>query len=180
MKPYKDKHLAFLDCETTGLLVNDHEIIEIGVIIYDHQNDKVIEEWEVKCAPQHIETASQEALKINGFEKNANLYTKNIKQAIIRLNNMMENCIPAGQNVPFDVAFVNKYLKEFGIDPKFDRRYVEISSIAWAVLYNQNLNGLSLNDFCNHFNISNVGAHGALTDCKRALSVYKCLISSCK
>lgn len=177
MNPYRDKLLAFIDCETSGLNSQQHEILEMGLILYSQQTDQVMQEWEVKVAPRTIETADPDALKINGFSKNANLYTKNIQSSIIKFNNLVENCILIGQNISFDVAFLEKYLTEFNIAPKYDRRKIDTMSLAWGYVYNKDLNGLSLKDLCTHFNISNLGAHGALTDCKRTLGLYKCLMS---
>jgi DNA polymerase III alpha subunit (gram-positive type) len=175
MKPYSDKLLAIIDSETTGLLTDEHELIELAVILYDRQQDIVIKEWDVKIAPRHINTAQDQALKINGYADDPTSYKTNIKSALIKFNKLTDNCILVGQNVAFDIAFIKKAMAEFNMEPKFDRRSLELMSMSWFHICDQNLNGLSLKDLCSYFNISNVGAHGALVDCRRTLGVYKSL-----
>jgi DNA polymerase III epsilon subunit-like protein len=180
MKSYKDRYLAWVDLETTGLDPQQHEIIEVGIVVYDHLNDQVLKEFDAKVKPTRLETASEEALAINGYAANPKAYKKGLRSTLIKLNNLMDGCILAGHNVPFDIAFLNKNLGDLGIKPKFDRRWIDTMSLAWAACYNNPLNGLSLKDLCDRFSISNVGAHSALTDCHRTLSAYKCLMGMLK
>ena len=180
MNPYKDKLLAFLDSETSGLRPDEHEILELGLVLYDDSKDEVIKEWSVKIAPRHIHTAQDQALKINGYADDPSLYKANLRTSLIKLNKLVDGCILVGQNIAFDVAFLERALSEFNITPSFDRRKLELMSMAWFCVRNKDLNGLSLKDLCNHFNISNIGAHGALTDCRRALGVYRSIMAEYK
>ena len=176
---YKDCNLAFVDIESSGLDLAQHEIIEIAMITYNKKEDKVIEEWEEKVAPQHIETASETALKINGYANNPNLYTGSLQATLIKFNKLVENCIVVGQNIGFDVAFIEKAMKEFGISPTWDRhRRVDLMSMAWPLLNDTDLPGLGLKHLCDYFNLSNAGQHTALIDCRRSLGVYKCLMDT--
>jgi DNA polymerase III alpha subunit (gram-positive type) len=175
MKPYSDKLLAITDSETSGLLSDEHELLELAVILYDRQQDQVLKEWTVKIAPRHIHTAQDQALKVNGYANDPTSYKTNIKSALIKFNKLTDDCILVGQNIAFDIAFVRKAMAEFSIEPKFDRRALELMSMAWFYVCDRNLNGLSLKDLCSYFNISNIGAHGALVDCRRCLGVYRCL-----
>ena len=52
----KKHNLAFIDIETTGLNLLKHEIIEIGCVLTTPEL-KVIEEFELKIKPEHIENA---------------------------------------------------------------------------------------------------------------------------
>ena len=166
-------NLAMTDVETTGLDSNEHEIIEIATIIYNPREDKIIKEWETKVAPRHIETADQEALRINGYLNNHKLYITNLKSALIKFNSLVGNCIIVGQNTDFDLAFINKAMDEFNILPSFDYRKLDLMSLVWWAVKDTDIPGLSLTKICNHFNISNVGEHSALVDCRRTFEVYK-------
>lgn len=172
-KKLSEYNLAFVDTETTGLNEDEHEIIEIGVLIYNQQTDQIEDEWETKIAPTHIETASQTALRINGYINNPELYRGSLKSALIKFNSLVEGCIIVGQNVSFDLKFINKVLKELNITPKFDRRYLELMGLSWWAVKDSDLPGISLESLCNHFNIPNIGAHSALIDCRRAFEVYR-------
>ena len=66
--------ITVLDTETTGLNRSEHEIIEIALISYiiAANGDKyVLKTFESKIKPGHIESASPEALKINGYSEEA-------------------------------------------------------------------------------------------------------------
>jgi DNA polymerase III alpha subunit (gram-positive type) len=173
-----DLNLAFVDIETTGLNEKEHEIIEIAALVYKPSEDKVIDEWETKVAPSHIETASDYALKITGYINNPKLYTNNLKSALIKLNSVVKQCMIIGQNIEFDLKFLRRNMEEQGIEPSFDRhRKLDLMALAWFSVKDSNIPGMSLADLCDHFSVSNVGAHGALIDCRRAFDIYRNLIS---
>jgi DNA polymerase III alpha subunit (gram-positive type) len=166
--------LAFVDIESTGLDENLHEIIEVAALIYDPQEDKVIDEWETKIAPLHIETASPEALKVNGYINNPALYTNNISSALIKFNSIVKDCMLIGQNIAFDDKFLRKNMENNGIVPSFSRhRKLDLMALAWFAVKDSDIPGMSLEKLCNHFEVSNIGAHGALVDCRRAFDVYR-------
>jgi DNA polymerase III epsilon subunit-like protein len=175
MKLLCDYKLAIIDCETTGLNLRKHEIIELAVILYSQRKDKVLKKWCRKVKPLNIKTASKKALQINGYEKHTKEYTGDIFDTIVRFNKLVEGCILVGQNVSFDINFINKYLRKYKIKPLFGRRYVELMGLAWPQVRNH-LENISLKDLCDHFNISNENAHSAFIDCERTLEVYRCLM----
>lgn len=176
MGKFANKRLAFTDIETTGLYENEHEIIEIATIIYDPEEDRVIEEWEKKVSPTHIETASPIALKINGYNNDPDSYTGSLKSALIKFNSLAKDCMIVGQNIEFDLRFINKNMEELDIKSSFGRHAkLDLMAIAWPLVKGE-IDGLSLAHLCTHFSISNIGAHGALVDCRRAFGVYKCLM----
>lgn len=169
--------LAFIDIETTGLSVDNHEIIEIGCITYDQNKDKILDEWVKKVSPKHIETASKAALDMNGYAKNPKAYKGDIKTTLLKFNKIVEGCMVIGQNIGFDISFIEAAMGRFKIEPNFDRhRKLDLLSLAWPAVFDKEINGLSLKNLCDHFNISNEGAHTALIDCRRSLGVYKCLM----
>lgn len=170
--------LAFVDIETTGLDEHIHEIIEIAALVYRPSEDKIIDEWETKIAPLHIETASEHALKINGYINNPKLYTNHLKSSLIKLNSVVKKCMIIGQNIEFDLRFLRHYMAEQGIEPSFDRhRKLDLMALAWFAVKDSSIPGMSLADLCNYFAVSNVGAHGALIDCRRSFDVYRSLAS---
>jgi CRISPR-associated protein Cas2 len=175
---HTDAKLAVIDIESTGLLTAQHEIIEIGFISYDRKNDRILEEWDQKIAPRHIETAQPEALQINGYANNPALYTGNLRNALVQLNELAKDHIVVGFNIQFDLNFLERDMKEFKMTPAWNRhRRLDMLSVAWANIQDIPLEGLGLKHICTHFNISNAGEHTALVDCRRTLCVYKALMS---
>lgn len=176
MSKLSSLRLAFVDTETTGLDPDKHEIIEIGCLIYDQEKDSVVTEWEKKIKPSHIESASSEALRINGYVNNSIEYTGGLKPALIKLNSLVKGCVIIGQNIEFDIRFLTNAMKDFDMSPAWRwNRKLELMSLVWKDLKDTDISGLSLAATCSHFGISNEGAHGALIDCRRAYEVYKCV-----
>ena len=66
--PIKDFNFSFVDTETTGPDLR-HELTEIGLIKVSGYNFSVLEEWEAKIKPKHIELADPEALKMNHYKE---------------------------------------------------------------------------------------------------------------
>jgi DNA polymerase III alpha subunit (gram-positive type) len=178
MTKLSELNLAIVDLETSGLDENIHEILEIGVLVYDPRQEKIIDEYETKVMPSHIHTAQTKALEMNGYANNPSLYTNSLNSALIKVNSLVKGCMIMNQNCEFDIKFLRKAMSDLGIEPSFDRhRKLDLMAMAWFAVKDTDIKGMSLEKLCDHFDISNVGAHGALTDCKRALGVYLSLVS---
>jgi len=174
---FSEFNLAFYDSETSGLDETQHEIIEMATIVYDPKQDKVLDEWDMKIAPVHIETAQPKALQINGYVNNPGLYTGSLNSALIKFNSLAQGCIIIGQNIDFDLKFAYKSMSDLNIIPSFDRhRKLELMSMAWFAIKDSDILGMSLAHLCDYFGVSNVGAHSALIDCRRTLEVYRGLM----
>ncbi len=118
-----------------------------------------------------------EALRINKYAEHAQEYTYELKPALLEFNALAEGTNLVGQNIKFDTGFLREYMKTNDIKPSFGRHQeFDLMSMAWPFVRNSSIQGLSLEALCNHFGISNEGAHEALADCYRALLVYKALI----
>jgi len=172
-KPLKELKLAFIDTETTGLYPGEHELIEIGMLIYNQVEDQIEKEWNYKIAPSHIETATPIALQLNGYNNDPNSYKGNIKSAMIKFNSLVQDALIVGQNVSFDLGFIYCALKDLDMKPNFSRRYLDLMGLAWWAVKDSNIPGISLESFCSHFGISNDGAHSAIVDCRRTFEVYR-------
>lgn len=64
----KNYHIVVVDLETTGLNPDDHEILQIGALKVDERTLAVIDAFEIKVKPQHIDTAEESALEINRYD----------------------------------------------------------------------------------------------------------------
>ena len=175
--PFNKRKLAFIDTETTGLFPEEHEIIEIAVMIYDQEKDQVVKKWSKKAAPRHIQTANPIALDMNGYNEDPESYMDNIEEVLKEYYDIVEGCMIVGQNVQFDIDFIDKYRLEFNIGKEIHRDgKLELKSMVWFAVKDSDVKSRSLAPLCNYFNISNEGEHRALIDCKRTLEVYRCLI----
>jgi len=173
MKRLAKEKLVFIDLETTGLSPNEHEIIEVGALVYNPVENEIEKEWTTKIAPTHIETAQESALRINGYVNNPGAYNGKLKSALIKFNSIVKGCMPVGQNISFDLSFLYRNMENLGITPTFSRKSLDLMSLVWFKIKDTDIPGMSLETLCNHFGVCNIGAHSALVDCRRAYEIYR-------
>lgn len=171
------KHnFAFIDIETTGLNVLEHEIIEIGCVLTT-SDLKVIEEFELKIEPEQISNADPVALKVNHYNEEDWKDAISLKKAINILSKKAEGCIMVGHNVAFDAGFLEYAFNKTEIANTMHYHKLDTISIAWAKFHNDpNIEHFSLREMCLHFDIKNERAHSALPDARVTFELYKKLM----
>jgi DNA polymerase III epsilon subunit family exonuclease len=172
------KHnFAFIDIETTGLNLIEHEIIEIGCVLTTPELE-LIEEFELKIKPKHIEKADPVALKVNHYNKEDWESAYNFKKAIKILAEKTQNCIMVGHNVAFDAGFLEHAFNETKIANMMHYHKLDTVSISWAKMHNDpDLEHFSLREMCVRFGIKNERAHTALSDARATFELYKKLMN---
>lgn len=170
--------ILVLDTETTGLDITRHEIIQLGYIslFLDINNKKqIVEEKEFTIKPLHIETASNEALKINGYTsekwKKALPFSDYVNQIKFAIEN---SDILLGQNLIFDLRFINQAYSNLNLRPPNFPNYIDTKRMANRLVERKILRSTSMDKMCEHFNIQSDGrAHTALVDCHRTIKVWE-------
>ena len=171
------KHnLAFVDIETTGLNLREHEIIEIGCILTTPAL-KVIEEFELKIKPEYIENADPVALKVNHYNEKDWESALNLEKAMKIFSKKVKDCIMVGHNVAFDAGFLEYAFNKIGIANTLHYHRLDTISIAWAKLHKDPaFEHFSLREMCVRFDIKNERAHTALSDARATFELYKKLM----
>lgn len=171
------KHdLAFIDIETTGLNVLEHEILEIGCVITDHKL-KIKKEFELKIKPKNIENANKTALKINHYNEKDWENAYELKDALKIFSRKVEDCIMVGQNVAFDSGFIEYNFAKNKLVNSMHYHKLDTISIAWAKFHNDpQILHFSLREMCKRFEIENEKPHSALSDARATYLLYKKLI----
>jgi DNA polymerase-3 subunit epsilon len=172
------KHnLAFIDIETTGLDIIKNEIIEIGCVITT-QKFKVIEKFELKIKPEHIENADPIALKVNHYDSADWALADNLEDAMKIFSKKVKDCIMIGQNVSFDSGFLEYAFAKTKLKNNMHYHKLDTISIAWAKFHNNpDIDHFSLRELCKHFDIKNKNPHSALSDAYATFELYKKLMS---
>lgn len=181
----KNQILAFIDLETTGLLTNSHEIIEIGCVLAEQKFSeeglltlKYVDEFEYKVKPTHIETADPVGLSINGYDEKDWVSAISLKEAIEKMATKVKNVIMVGHNVAFDFAFLEKAFEETGVQNPMHYHKLDTISIAYAKLHNyKGVEKFSLRALCEYLNIENKRAHSALSDARATYEIFQKLIN---
>ncbi len=176
----KEKKLAFIDVETTGMNPLDHEVIEIGCLLAKLNEKGIYEElesFEVKVKPDHIETAEQQALRINRYNDEDWLFAHSQKEAFTMLAQKCEGCVMVAQNTPFDYAFLQAGFVKQGLkDPFFFAKLDTISLAYLRFRKDPEMNSFSLKALCDKYGIKNEKAHSALADIRVTFEVFKKLM----
>ena len=173
----KNKKLAFIDIETTGLLLNKHEIIELGCVLARQNTFEIIEEFDIKIKPERIEDADEIGLKVNGYNEKDWENALPLKQAMEIFAGKTNGAIMVAHNISFDSAFLERAFEITGIENKMHYQKLDTVSIAFAKLYkNKKVERFSLSALCEYFNIENKKAHTALSDARATYELYKHLM----
>jgi len=170
--------LTFLDTETTGLDLLEHEVIEIAMLQVDVDksfNYGVISCYEAKIKPKYIKRASQTALKINGYTQEA--WKKSYKPTSVLpiVTEWVESCdYLVGQNLVFDYNFINALYDRENLDrPKYPK-YFDTKHMAEKLVKEGTLKRTALDYLCENYNIPSSGrAHTALVDVMRTFELFK-------
>ncbi len=173
-----NRNLAFIDIETTGLLLDKHEIIEIGCVLASRDNSsggnfKKIEEFEIKIKPQNISSADPVALKLNGYNETDWGNAVTLKKAMEILAQKTVGAVMVGHNVSFDYSFLEKAFEKTGVKNNMHHRKLDTISITFARLHDaHNVEKLSLNSLCERFGVENKKAHTALSDALATFEIF--------
>jgi DNA polymerase-3 subunit epsilon len=169
--------LTVLDTETTGLDPDIHEIIQIAAISYiiDKSGERyILKKYEKKIDPKQLHTASEKALEINGFSisdwegsSEPEDVMNDIKEIISKSDIML------GQNLIFDLRFINEICHRNNIEPPDYPPYIDTKSIADRLVKAHWLQRSGMDYLVEHYQIKVKGrAHTALVDCERTMLVF--------
>jgi DNA polymerase III epsilon subunit-like protein len=177
--------LTFLDTETTGLDLMQHEVIEVAMLQVDvdkNFNYGEISCYEAKIKPLYIKRASSVALKINGYTAGKWRKAHPVAEVLPTVKQWVEESdYLVGQNLIFDYNFINQLFDRENIErPKYPK-YYDTKKMAEALVEQGTVKRTSLDYLCENFNIPTVGrAHTALTDVMRTFELYKKLSGTIK
>ena len=171
------KHnFAFIDIETTGLNLLKNEIIEIGCVL-TNPSLEIIEEFEIKIKPEHIEEADPVALKVNHYNEEDWKFAYKYEEALEIFLEKVKNCIMVGHNVAFDAGFLEYSFNKIGKLNTMHYHRLDTISVAWAKLHSvSNIERFSLHEMCTYFNIENKNPHTGLGDARATYELYKKLM----
>lgn len=172
--PFFKRPLAITDLEMTGLDSDIHEIIEIGLVVVDQDALEVLDTLSVKIKPEHIETATPEALAVNGYKPEDWQDAISLKDAMEQYSQKTQNAVFAGWNITFDWAFMEKAFKKTGIKQTMDYHRIDILSFAWGKLRKRGLDQVRLSSICRYFGIEEEPKqHRAINGAIKAHEVLK-------
>ncbi len=106
----------WMDTETGGFVADKHSLLTIALAIYDGEKVISIKEWKVKNKDYTVTSEAMLQNKINIMEHDATSQKKEVvvKEIIefIKENFGEERPTIGGQNIKFDISFIDKLFKE--------------------------------------------------------------------
>lgn len=175
-------YILVLDTETTGLKPSNHEIIEIAMVSYFINDDGewfLHKKFEEKLKPQRIEDAEPIALEVNGYSAEKWQNAKTFKEVLPEIKEIIEKSdLLLGQNLYFDLSFIQGELKRLGQDQKIQYPpYIDTKSMADPLVSQGWLDSSRLDYLCERLKVDFSGrAHTALVDCERTFEVFQKLL----
>lgn len=171
------KLIAMTDIETSGPFFDIHEILEIGLVIFDPIDFTIHDVWETKTQPQNIHTADLVALRINGYRDDDWSSAIDLKSALTIYAEKTQNKIFCAYNATFDWSFISHGFNQFNIENPMEtaenHSRLDLLSIAYAKGLNKS-DSLRLVSACKYFGIDpEPQIHTALNGAKTAYELFK-------
>ena len=173
-----ERPIAITDVETTGLDPTIQEIVEIGLVVVNQQTLEILDTLDVKVRPEHLETATDFALKLNGYNKADWRNALTLQAAISLYNDKTKDAIFCAHNVTFDWSFILEAFKKTCVKNQMDYHRVDLFTMAWMRLRNSGLEKFNMNEVAKYLGIAEEPMpHRAINGAMTAYEIYKRLVS---
>jgi DNA polymerase III epsilon subunit-like protein len=177
VKNLKEAPIAMTDLETSGDVFGVHEILEIGLVVFDQKSFEILDTLNVKVKPIHIENAVPAALEKNGYTPKDWDSAASLDEAIGSYVKKTKGAIFCAYNATFDWGFMSDAFRITGIKDEMDYHRLDLLSIAWS-------KGLAdspswnLKTACKMFGVAEEAeVHRAINGAKTAYELYRKLMA---
>lgn len=141
---FKTRNIAITDLETTGLDPLRHEIIEIGLVLISQPELKIIETLDIKVKPERIETATPEALQINGYREEDWENALSLQDALPAYLKKAAGALFCAYNTHFDLPFIKQACFKTNIPLALDHHCIDIPTLVWSKYRTAELESMKL------------------------------------
>ena len=173
----QDRNLLFLDCETTGLDPLYNEAVEWAGVLTKPDGITVLKTFEAKVKPLHMDRFNAKAKEVNGYNDAEWADAPEAALTAAGLHAIAKDAILVGQNVSFDEGFLTAFLKQHGLTPSWHYHKVDTMGLAWPLIKNGAINGLSLVNLAHWAGLEQTKPHRAMSDVLCVQKVYLSLMS---
>lgn len=173
----QDRDLVFLDSETTGLNPLHNEAIEWAAIRTKRDGVTLVERYEAKVQPTYPERFDDYAKQVNGYNEAEWADAPDPAKVAWNLQRICAGVILVGQNVSFDENFLTQFLAKFNMKPTWHYHKIDTMNLAWPLIKEGSITGLSLVQIAEWAGIKQVEPHRAMSDAECVQHVYGKLMS---
>ena len=164
----------FLDTETTGLMPDLHEIIEVALITTDSRFN-VTGTHVYKIKPHNLSGADADALAINGYndaEWADALDPFEVAHAVREILDIHKRSILVAHNHIFDLNFLQQLFRRNMIDEQMYNPIIDTRGVALETFKPFGLTSTSMNKIC-FFLQWHKPQHRALSDAELCIRIMK-------
>ena len=180
---------AWVDCETTGLDIDLHEVWEVGVIVHEFEKEEVEKSWLLPVG--QLAFADRSALEIGRFhdrhpqgiasiDPKDGRWSKISEEKVTDLETFARQFVSltrgaqlAGSVVSFDEERLRKIVRSVGLVPAWSHRLLDVGSFTAGVLGYEDPVGLDTAAKKLSVDASDLERHTALGDARLAHRIYQ-------
>ena len=168
-----ERKIAMTDLETSGDVFGVHEILEIGLVVFDPNTLEIVDTLNIKTKPLNIENAKPVALERNGYNEKDWKEAVDLKKAVEIYAEKTKDTVFCAYNATFDWGFMNDAFRKTEVKNNMDYHRLDLLSVAWTKGLAEN-ESWSLKTACQMFGVSpEPEPHNALNGAMTAYELFK-------
>ena len=169
------KNISIIDVETTGLDAQKHEIIEIGLVVFESESPfKILNTFNTKVKPEHPESGSAAAFAVNGYKEEEWKDAPTLRQALGDLEEMAKGSTIMSYGICFDWSFLQEAYKKTKMRCPFDYHRLDLFTVAWMNIPHEEMSSWRLSSVCEKLGIAPEPAiHRAINGATCGYDVYR-------
>lgn len=160
-RPWQTMRMVVVDVESSGLNVNRDRLIAIGAIAIDHGVIQMDDSLEIVLRQDRV--SGKDNILIHGIGGEAQREGVPPVEALLTFLEYLGRDPLLAFHVAFDSHMISKALRQT-LGLRFDHPWADLAYIAPALLATQSGRRRSLDQWMQHFGISNYARHSALAD----------------
>ncbi len=169
--------IAMTDLETSGDVFGVHEILEIGLALFDPNTFEIIDPYNRKVKPEKIENAIKDAIDLNGYNEKDWKEAVSLEEAMREYKQRAGNSIFCAYSATFDWGFISDAFYKTGLENPMstyeNHERLCLFSIAWEKGL-KNEKSWSLKTACKLFGVEpEPEPHNALNGAMTAYKLFK-------
>ena len=171
MTKINSEHFVCIDCETTGLDLNQDRIIEVAAVHFTLSDKEPFDSFEALIDPER--DIPEESITFHHITKDMVAGKPLIKHVLPEILKVIGRHTIVGHGVNFDIDLIAAAADRAGI-PHTIKNNAVLDTLRMARLYGESPTN-SLEMLRKHFNIPLEGAHRAMSDVIVNMEVFKYL-----
>lgn len=170
-----EQQFAVVDVETSGLSLDTHHIIQVGVVTVDGTGH-VVDRWSSLMAPRSRLFFRVGPTHIHGITRKALRGAPPARTVMLELARRLEGARFVAHNAPFDLGFLRKAAARTGVELPIDRPLCTLR-LSRALDPQRSLSH-KLIDLCVRYHVELVRPHDALADAEATAAVLPHLLAA--